>query len=90
MSLLCIVNKKYQTVLLLVNSIIIALIYSYSNNGFLATEAYSQSDNTVQLSCFDIVLVLAVLDFSIELGDKESIGETLEESEIAPDLDFLF
>lgn len=31
-------------------------------------------------------MVLAVLDLSIEFGDKESIDETLEESEIAPDL----
>ena len=78
---------KYQIVLLLVDSIMIALIYSYSNNGFLAIDADSQSDdNTAQLSCFDIALVLAVLDFSIELGDKESVDETLEESEIAPDL----
>ena len=69
----------------------IALVYSYSNNGSFVIEAYSQSDdNTVQLSCFDVVLVLAVLDFSIELGDKESVDETLEESEIAPDLESVY
>jgi hypothetical protein len=66
----------------------ITLICSFSNNGpFVNEEAYSQSnDNTVRLSCFDVAIVLAVLDFSIELGDRESIDETLEESEIAPDL----
>lgn len=37
-----------------------------------------------------IALVLAVLDFSIELGDKESVDETLEESKIAPDLESVY
>jgi hypothetical protein len=34
----------------------------------------------------ELAIVLAVLDFSIELGDKEDIDETLEEANIVPDL----
>jgi hypothetical protein len=54
----------------------------YAQNG--------NNDNTVQLNCLDIALVLAVLDFSIELGDKQSVDETLKESEIAPDLESVY
>jgi hypothetical protein len=60
---------------------------------FSAIEAiYAQNgdDNIEQLSCHDMALVLAVLDFSIELGDKESIGATLEEADIAPDLESVY
>jgi hypothetical protein len=59
---------------------------------FSAIEAiYAQNDDNIeQLSCHDIALVLAVLDFSIELGDTESISATLEEADIAPDLESVY
>jgi hypothetical protein len=41
-------------------------------------------------NCLDIALVLTILDFSKELGNKESVDETLKESEIAPDLESVY
>jgi hypothetical protein len=83
------VNKRYWTVLSLSISIAIISIHGYDyDNQSLGT--YAQSGDTVQLNCLDIALVLAVLDFSIELGARESVDETLEESEIAPDLESVY
>jgi hypothetical protein len=79
------VNKRYWTTLLLLISISITSIYGYD----YANQSLD-SDDTVQVNCLDIALVLAVLDFSIELGDKESVDETLEESKIAPDLESVY
>jgi hypothetical protein len=78
--------------LLLLISISLASIYSYDyENRSPGTYAQNGNNNdTVQLNCLDIALVLAVLDFSIELGDKESVDETLKESEIAPDLESVY
>jgi hypothetical protein len=36
------------------------------------TSPIQSDDSTVQVSCLDAPLALAVLDFSIELGEKES------------------
>ena len=84
-------NKKYQTILFVVISVSLVSIYSYRGNGSFVVEAHaSDNDNTVRISCLDIALVLAVLDFSIELGDRDSVDETLKESNIAPNLISLY
>jgi hypothetical protein len=86
------VNKRYWTTLLLLISISITSIYGYdyANQSLDIFAQNGNSDDTVQVNCLDIALVLAVLDFSIELGDKESVDETLEESKIAPDLESVY
>jgi hypothetical protein len=77
--------------LCLLISISLASIYGYDYERSPGTYAQNGNNtNTVQVNCSDIALVLAVLDFSIELGDKESIDETLKESEIAPDLESVY
>jgi hypothetical protein len=72
--------------LFLLISISLASIYGYDyENRSPGTYAQNgNNNNTIQVNCLDIALVLAVLDFSIELGDKESVDKTLKESEIAP------
>jgi hypothetical protein len=66
------VNKRYWTTLLLLIPISITSIYGYdyANQSLDIYAQNGNSDDTVQVNCLDIALVLAVLDFSIELGDK--------------------
>jgi hypothetical protein len=59
--------------------------HNYENR---SPNTYAQNgNNNNTMNCLDIALVLAVLDFSIELGDKESVDETLKES---PDLESVY
>jgi hypothetical protein len=58
--------------LLLLISISLASIYGHNyENRSPDTYAQNGYNNKVQVNCSDIALVLAVLDFSIELGNKE-------------------
>jgi hypothetical protein len=64
--------------------------------GFLGTPIYAENNNDhhdnddkVKLDCLDAALVLVTLDFALDLGGEDlkgSISGTLEEAEIAPDL----
>jgi hypothetical protein len=65
-------HERKSTLLLLISISITSIYgYDYTNQSLdIYAQNGSNSDDTVQVNCLDIALVLAVLDFSIELGDK--------------------
>jgi hypothetical protein len=70
-----------------------ALLLATTSVNDLLGSAYASNnsqDDKVKLDCLDAALTLVSLDFALDLGGedlKDDLSATLDEAEIAPDLD---
>jgi hypothetical protein len=67
-------------------SLIVVLIFSAFSAYLVATPVHAKA-NTVTVKCRNIAVALATLNIAIALSDKASLDASLNEGEIAPDLE---
>ncbi len=74
-------------------SLIAVLIFTASGAYFVATPAdakasssHSSSSKTVKVNCRNAAVALATLDIAVGLADKDNLDASLNEGNIAPDL----